>query len=254
MSSAPALKREAVRERGILFSAPMVRALLAGTETQTRRLMKPQPVRYGTACLAWPTAERPGMKMAWADPDPDGNAFARSELRRYCPYGAPGDRLVVKESAWMWCERRPNGKTKTGRDKWHYVPLRAAPVLYCADLAMEPGTSVAHTETGNQWGWRKKIGRFLPKWASRITLEISEVRVQRLQDISEEDAKAEGVERDDFFRDGWRGYGGDCWRDSARESYASLWDSINGPGSWEASPWVWAISFRAMGPPGKVGG
>lgn len=187
-----------LKERPILFSAAMVRALLAGTKTQTRRIAKGDPFFYNP---------------------PRG------------PYGQPGDRLRVKESAWMWCERRPNGNTKTGRQKWLYVPMRGAPIHYAADHSKKPGIDVVSPETGNQWGWRLKIGRFLPAWASRITLEITGVRVERLQDISREDAAAEG----------WNPAVDVC---SPLIWYAALWESINGPGSWALNPWVWVIEFR----------
>jgi hypothetical protein len=198
-------------DRPILMSAPMVRAILAGTKTQTRRIAKPRR--------------------------------SIEPMTDECPYGQPGDRLRVKESAWMWCERRPNGKTKTGRDKWLYVPMREAPIHYAADHPRRPTIDVVSPDTGNVWGWRLKIGRFLPAWASRITLEITAVRVQRLQDISEADALSEGIvpTHDGYgLPDGRHFHAAD-----PRISYWSLWDSINGQGSTESNPWVWAVSFRS---------
>lgn len=156
----------------------------------------------------------------------------------------PGDRLRVKEAAWMWCERRPNGTTKTGRQKWLYVPMRAAGIWYAADHRTKPNISVVSPDTGNEWGWRLKIGRFLPAWASRITLEITGVRVERLQDISEADAQAEGCALEcmtptgDDSGSAIYGPGG----------YLALWESINGPGSWDANPWVWVVEFKVVQP------
>lgn len=154
------------------------------------------------------------------------------------PYGQPGDRLIVKEHVWMWCEKRPNGVTKKGRPKFHYVPMRGALVFYCADYAEKPNGTIVSPRTGNEWGWRKKLGRFMPRWASRITLEVTAVRVERLQDISEEDAKAEGVQPS---------YSPN-FSQSATGAYSVLWESINGAGSWAENPWVWVIEFRRIAP------
>jgi len=200
----------------ILFSGPMVRALQDGSKTQTRRVVK------GTA-LDW-------LEQGFTP------AFVADYQNRHCPYGQPGDRLRVKEAAWMWCERRPNGKTKTGRDKWLYVPMREAPIHYAADHPRRPAVDVVSPDTGNQWGWRLKIGRFLPSWASRITLEVTGVRVERLHDISEADAMAEGVQNS-LHLPGGR---------FAAENYAHLWWTIHGDGSWESNPWVWVVEFKRM--------
>lgn len=211
-----------IRERPILFSAPMVRAILNSSKTQTRRVVKPWTPRPNASAKAVPE------DVAYL---PDFTCY-----RTTCPYGQPGDRLRVKEAAWMWCERRPNGKTKTGRDKWVYVPMREAPIHYAADHPKKPAIDVVSPTTGNTWGWRLKIGRFLPRWASRITLEITEVRVERLQDISDEDSLAEGI-----YPTSTGLYPG-----SPRAAYQKLWEQINGPGSWDANPWVWAVSFKRV--------
>ena len=213
----------------------MVKAILAGTKTQTRRVVKPQPPEW---VKVWNGCN--GLEHFFFDREEDdegGKHWPSYEQGLRCPYGQPGDRLRVKEAAWMWCERRPNGKTPTGRDKWLYVPLRSAPVIYAADHPAKPGTSVVSPDTGNQWGWRLKIGRFLPAWASRITLEVTGVRVERLQDISEADAKAEGCVV-------WP----ECKEPAAINLYRALWDQINGPGSWDANPWVWVVEFKRIKP------
>lgn len=213
-----------MKERPILFSGDMVRAILDGRKTQTRRVVK------------LPTT------LAWSD-EYDGaiqhgdNTFPVDELR--CPYGQSGDRLRVKEAAWMWCERRPNGTTRTGRQKWLYVPMRSAPVYYCTDTPTKPTSIVVSPNTGNEWAWRKKIGRFLPAWASRILLEITNVRVERLNDISEEDALAEGVTFIHPVKPSRASR-------MARDAYADLWESINGAGSWDVNPWVWVVEFKVF--------
>lgn len=195
-------------EKPILFSAPMVRALLDGSKTQTRRIAKPKR--------------------------------SIEPMTDECPYGQPGDRLRVKEAAWMWCERRPNGTTPTGRQKWLYVPMREAQVHYASDHPKKPAVGVVSPDTGNQWGWRLKIGRFIPRWASRIALEVTAVRVERLQDISEADCVAEGC------AGGHGSIPGYPYSATPLEHYESIWRAINGPGSWSLNPWVWAVSFRRI--------
>jgi hypothetical protein len=216
-------------ERPILMSAPMVRAILEGRKTQTRRIVRGNP--HGIHWCPVVVAGYGGWVDDHSRPCP-------------CPYGQRGDRLYVKEHAWMWCEKIPNGTTKKGRAKFKYVPLRCARVFYCADHPEQPAVDVLCEYRGYPWGWRKKLGRFLPRWASRITLETTAVRVERLQDISEADAKAEGVTP--FPADPE----GDCWTDGKHATaYHHLWNEINGwdgASSWDANPWVWVIQFRRL--------
>ena len=234
-----------MKERPILFSAPMVRALLAGIKTQTRRVVKPQPQPNGGVGLQplepYCTSRGDWNWVLAATGHGTGDPFP-------CPYGQPGDRLRVKEAAWMWCERRPNGTTKTGRQKWLYVPMRAAGIWYAADHRTKPNISVVSPDTGNEWGWRLKIGRFLPGWASRITLEVTGVRVERLQDISIEDCKSEGAWGPDksIVDKVAQHFGIDILAANPYLAYRMLWESINGPGSWEANPWVWVVEFKRL--------
>jgi len=219
--------------RPILFSAPMVRALRSGTKTQTRRVinLSDRLGRFDSDGYSSVTDDRI-VKILWTN----------QNIPKVvpCPYGQPGDRLRVKEAAWMWCERRPNGKTATGRDRWWYVPMREAPIHYAADHPSMPMLDVVSPNTVNKWGWRLKIGRFLPAWASRITLENTGVRVERLQDISITDAMAEGVAETNANLRGLE----PCmeWR----YAYEDLWTEINGTGSWAANPWVWVVEFRRI--------
>lgn len=220
-----------MKERPILFKAEMVRAILAGTKTQTRRIVKVQP---GDAHI---------MRYCAGDLAARQIGACRWEGVRV-PQGGPGDRLRVKENAWMWCEKRPNGKTEKGRQKFHYVPLKSAPVRYCVDHPTKPDVDVVSPDTGNVWLWRNKLGRFLPAWASRITLEITAVRVERLTDISASDCLSEGitppwVDRPHLGTDVTA-------REIIRGLYRDLWESINGAGSWAANPWVWVIEFRKV--------
>lgn len=205
-----------MKERPILFSGSMVRAILGGHKTQTRRIVNPQPAFIG-------------------DENNSVLGHTESALDGKCPYGQPGDRLNVKEHTWMWCEKVPNGTTEKGRPKFRYVPMRYAKVFYCADHPEKPTIKVVSEYRGYEWGWRKKIGRFMPRWACRITLEITKVRVERLQDISPADCRAEGMpaENNDV---------------GVRYGYGQLWNQINekrGYG-WAINPWVWVIEFRRI--------
>ena len=201
-------------ERPILFSAPMVRAILAGTKTQTRRVVKPQPAERGDNGGAF-------MEIIPSLLPSRGGLFdvryALDNPRAIrCPYGQPGDRLWVRETFGHF-ERNENFKP-------------GAEVFYRADgncLELEP--------------WRPSI--HMPRWASRITLEITGVRVERLQDISEADAYAEGIQHCDLWGDG-----------TPRGFYRVLWEQINGAGSWDASPWVWVVEFKRMEAVCGVGG
>jgi len=198
------------KERPILFSAPMVRAILDGSKTQTRRVVKMRHV------------------AAWHNGVPS--------LFTSYPYGKPGDRLWVRETFTVvgYDEERDQILGKAGPPDEPWWGIRPA------------GKVSLFSEK-----WRPSL--FMPRWASRINLEVVNVRVERLQDISEDDALAEGA--------GWETTG-DTSRDldrlarmtgitdhgsnlsTRRAHYALLWESINGPGSWNANPWVWAVEFR----------
>lgn len=198
-------------DRPILFSAPMVRALLAGTKTQTRRVVKPQP----TGLLGQLPADSARPEKWWFSGGPP--PFASFE--RACPYGVPGDRLWVRETWRPVHSGDPSQGAQYRADKpdvWNDVTR-----------------------------WRPAIHMF--RWASRLTLTITDVRVERLNDISEADADAECFGGDfpervlpEVFPAREGGWG----HLSIVECYARLWEHINGPGSWAANPWVWAVSFE----------
>ncbi len=205
-----------MKERPILFSAPMVRALLAGAKTQTRRVCK-LDVRAGMPHPEW------------------------ESLLKHCPYGALGDRIWVRE-AWR------------GEMRFDDAPPRDIPAgagIWCE-------ASRQCWEGGPYDGEPGKLrpGMFMPRWASRITLEVTGVRVERLQDISYEDAIAEGVNDPATVPPFPESLGGtETVEQYARRSrypqrsYAALWDEINGvngDGSWHANPWVWVVEFRRL--------
>lgn len=200
-----------MKERPILFSAPMVRALLTGTKTQTRRVAKEFCPEHVGILPGFPNQSN-------------------------SPYGQPGDLLWVRET---WQElydpnsQRTNCHEQTTPPTPHHVIYRAT------DERPEGATCC----------WRPSI--YMRRWMSRITLEIVSVRVELLQDISEADATAEGLEvrrtiAGPFYPDyGWKLKDGSRHDYSnPRESYRTLWESINGPGSWAKNPWVWVIEFK----------
>lgn len=204
-----------MKTRPILFSAPMVRAILSGTKTQTRRAVK---ITHRTPGLA-----------ACLEP-PRGLLVRTNVAAELCPYGQPGDRLWVRET-WAYCVHA----LAAARDE-------DGPFVYAAD-----GTKQYRLCDR----WRPSI--HMPKAASRILLEITAVRVERLQDISDVDATAEGVfELPLQAAEPGRWWTGDVAAGAALHgrtpfgAYRLLWESINNPRSWDANPWVWVIEFTRV--------
>lgn len=222
-----------MRDIPILFQGAMVRANLNGTKTMTRRIAKGMP---------GPGGYRVGGTLI----GPGGRPIKS-------PYGLPGDRLWVRE-AWRVGAKFDNIKPSD-------IPDRSCSVLYAA------GGSASNTSDGWRfddawpgdcpvpWAGKLRPSMFMPRWASRIALEIVDVRVERLQDISEADARAEGCEPIDRGI-WWKNYTYPVGFDgkptkvvgyrTAIESYRSLWEAINGDGSWAANPWVWVVEFRRV--------
>jgi hypothetical protein len=212
----------AVKERPILFSSPMVRAILAGTKTQTRRVIPDAPDGATSAGVIESSTADNGL-WSWLSGDPkDADTWVAVGENWRCPYGIPGDRLWVRET---WKENIPPSG-------WIY---RA--------------TDAAGLDPRDERPWRPSI--FMPRAASRITLEVTEVRVLRLQEISEPDALAEGFVRGHATGRVALEHGGfhigPVWP-NARAAYEECWDDLNlkrGYG-WATNPWVWAITFRRV--------
>lgn len=231
-------------ERPILFSAPMVRALLEGRKTQTRRLVKlrgaesieERPVGPDddvSHCQPWP----------WSPQHDDWLA---------CPYGRNGDRLWVRET---WASLQPTTNAATAANHLDRVVVRPeddeqVALWYRADGEM-PVAEQLFSDDDDGIRWRPSI--HMPRWASRITLEVTGVRVERLQAISEEDAKAEGVTPYTslglYQRIPGPGFNGALLADQPhRLPFADLWRDIDGPESWAANLWVWVVSFKRATP------
>lgn len=227
-----------MRERPLLLNSDMVRAVLNGSKTQTRRIMTPQPAddihRH-----VFPNRDVQG----WLSSLKHKHGPTTAHI---CPFGAVGDRLWVRET-------------------WSDVNLEGtSAVAYRADGGLRGLTNdnddgdeddprlekysfanwYPDLISGAEGIWRPSI--HMPRWASRITLDITGVRVERMYDISEDDARAEGVEQ---LRGGfWRHYqpGWTQHQLSARGSFVTLWKSIYGDESWQANPWVWVIEFKRV--------
>jgi hypothetical protein len=207
-------------EHPIIFSGESIKAILEGRKTMTRRVIKPQPYLYEN--LAPVIGEhivlgtdyyweyKPGIAMSIHDAVKMGK----------CPYGIPGDHLWVKETL-----------------KKGHVTIGMG---FGKDVVVYQANNHYHPEFF--WKWKKNTlsARFMPRWASRITLEIINIRVERVQEISRNDALAEGIEINPSLRD--LGYS------EGRTEFKHLWDSINAKRGcgWDKNPWVWCISFRRL--------
>ncbi|MBV2182060.1 MAG: hypothetical protein KUL86_12625 [Castellaniella sp.] len=208
-----------MRERPILFSGPMVRAILSGQKTQTRRVAK-----------------------EFAGRDDLDAILRRFPNQNGCPYGQPGDRLWVREATIKVEDHGYEGPV--------YVESDEGRACLDGGLAPDPDDCVEV----EPYELRIRPSIHMPRSYCRIVLEIVSVRVERLQDINDADAQAEGVEGH-YVEDGW------YWRNyllsdadaavspmltSAEDSFRSLWESINGAGAWDTNPWVWAVEFRRI--------
>lgn len=275
---------EAVKDRPILFSAPMVKAILAGRKTQTRRMLQHQPHQRSDGTWSIFVGKRLGSltyetnqlihRQLTKDKKTLLAEFTESMgltewLSPRCPYGRPGERLWVRET-WR-CSGGPD--------------LRM--IAYDAEGVGGDGCdsigrkvlSLTYEETVGRYGTHKHPSIHMPRWASRLTLEVTSVRVERLHEITEADALAEGSQPSKS----WSGYlivddqglssqigenyvhgipkVGDDWHGrkvthvqhqpsldsfTARDNFRSLWHQINGSKSWDANPWVWVVSFKRI--------
>jgi hypothetical protein len=249
----------------------MVRAILEGRKSQTRRTVKPQPPARNDMV----NAAYCGHPNLWL---PNGSIGADTPSEWKCPYGQPGDRLWVRET-WRYADWTEDGypwieyqadSAKSLRDSQLPPEWSERVIDIWAMLSEEENFAIDGRAADRKW--RPSI--HMPRWASRITLEVTGVRVERLQGISNEEAQAEGC----FFTDYGRrcGHSGNGWTEvgtcpspdahhpqnngwmwdktsgpdeclsAARWAFANLWESINGAGSWDANPWVWVVAFKRV--------
>lgn len=242
-----------MKEAGLMFKAPLVRAILSGQKTQTRRIAK--DVRHPDLGNWY----APGALVLEGEP--------QHVIHRACPWGQPGDRIYVRDTFWAWGRWETRFSQAKGRDEWNFVDmtLQAGRVHEFLDPLL--GKLRRRGQTGPGPTWWKRPGILMPKAAARIWLEITGVRVERLQAISEQDAEAEGCERLDYERhervrdlcpkcggtrlhDALGSNGGvihdvDCLEcDTYVKRFRHLWESTGG--DWSANPWVWVIDFKRI--------
>lgn len=221
-------------DRPILFTGVMVRALLAGRKTQTRRVIAPQPPE-GHERHGWYSAPLYGFTNT---DSPSENWFTVRVA------AMPGDRFYVCETHFRFGHWEPKGtaKTKTGKQKWHFVE-DSSEVLFNQPSEFRRGMHNADPYTS---AWHKRSARFMFKKHSRLTLEVKNVKVERLQAISADDARAEGLQKlpatGRYVVEKGDQYFGRASH-NPREVFEMLWDWVYGDGAWEANPWVIAYTF-----------
>lgn len=233
------------RERGILFSAPMVKALLAGTKTQTRRAVKPQPVS-GQGMV---NAAYCGYPNLWLR---DGHCDITDPTKEWrCPFGQVGDRLWVRESGARLPMRCPEDPDQPFIFR-HDVPATEDIGHYWVQRTRRTGASYSTDCTRAQFlkgaGAKVVPSIHMPRWASRITLEITGVRVEHLGQISDADCWAEGAiaraRPDEFSVHSVLGVDGKTYL-SPRGAFHDLWTSTGG--TWHTALWTWVVEFRVLG-------
>lgn len=215
-----------MKERGMIFNSEMVRAILSNRKTQTRRIMKVQPEsnQLGLLLITDSTKRSDIGKYHWAESNATGN-HVRSKLFS-CPFGAVGDRIWVRET-WSsdFANYYPNDRVWYAADNNRRLDIEVVDGVR--------GIYSPESDVHVPFRWQPSI--HMPRWASRILLEITNVRVERLKSISDGDAIREGCSTADMMS-------GDCVADV----FARLWASIYGSDSWNANPWVWVIEFERV--------
>jgi hypothetical protein len=216
-----------MKERPIIFSGPMVRAILADRKTQTRRIIKPQPDTSTPGYWAW--SPRGGVSVGLAG------------APVYCRYGMPGDRLWIRET---WALVRPSSLSECGRyvegwEEWDGELPDALPSGWRVVYAAEPGWETDFDDRG--FRWRSPL--FAKRWASRLTVEIDRVRIERVQDAEDRDIEAEGIRVNEVAE-----FTGIPWSSipDMHTAWRYGWEHIHGLGSFDSNPWVFAITFRRV--------
>ena len=199
-----------MKERPILFSTSMVKAILEGRKTQTRRFVNPQPTFSENTGFHW-KGYMYGIGSNYAE-------TVSNFVNTSCPFGKVGDRLWVRES---WYQKGTVGRSYPDDDEYQFFGHKQA-------------AYVANGDAPKDWTFRKRPSIHMPRWACRLVLEITNIRVELLNDITKDDAVAEGMVADDDY----------C----AEEYFSKLWNEINGwdKKGWNANPWVWVVEFKVI--------
>ena len=212
------------KERPIIFSGEMVRAILDGRKTMTRRVVK-----CGVSADCESFINVGGDHWAQMFRAEDGEMYPKC-WSDPCPFGQKGDRLWLKESWQVWTEFNS-----------------VAPDGLLEAMGGVAYPDVNYLANGNKWDARVRSPIHMPRWASRITLEITDVRVERLNEISEGDASKEGVERIEHGPHEVGSVPVHPFTSSYRDAFVALWNKINGKKHpWNLNPWVWKISFKKL--------
>jgi hypothetical protein len=234
-----------MKERPILFQGAMVRALLDGSKTQTRRVVKDLP--------PWEITEicsDAGGTGKWMPngPSPSGRGMSAGHWRD-CPYGRPGDRLWVRETFLAYGRWETRYSEKKKRDEWHFIDMTLECDRIYQYAADNPDVPLAKGRGGTP-GWWTRPAIFMPRHACRIQRDIVSVRAERLNDCNAADAMAEGCTKNHngYYWGGPHPVSGTKQMATARKAYCDLWESINGAGSWDVNPFVWAITFKRVTP------
>ena len=226
-----------MKQTSVIFTAPLPQKILEGIKTQTRRVVTERLLAkysdYDDYCSQVTPGDIPFQRE-----------FEKEFYGARCKYGKPGDQLWVKETFFAWGRWEARFSEKKKRDEWHFV-----------DLTIQCGESYKYADCppekiksgkGGQVGWWKRPSIFMPRLASRILLEITALRVERLNSISDEDAITEGAKADpcDHARRTCDEIG--CYGPTAKNDFQFIWDSIHGEGAWLKNPWVWCITFKVI--------
>lgn len=218
-----------VKERGMIFNGGMVRAILDGRKTQTRHALTPRHLKMIEAASL--------IGECYPLESGADHENSQSYYREWCPFGIVGDRIWVRETYQgpLFDYEQMEAYLEDG-SKFEKPEF----CVYKADG--KPAPEFFDADDNLHCRWRPSI--HMPRWASRITLEITGVRVERLNDISDEDAKAEGVPKSHKFPDTYLTPKGDFA--DADIAFQRLWESIHGEENWQANPWVWVIEFKRI--------
>lgn len=222
-----------MKERPLLMTPENAQKVFDGVKTQTRRIIMPQPedVGYRKNCLVQPFC--PGTEWPLAYSEKRGSHWSKSEPL-VCPYGFVGGQCWIQEPHYLFGHWERSLTKVSGRSTWRFLCKRSHGVRFPDN----PPAEVKKTRT--ERGWFRRHGMHMPRWACRTVVELTEIKVGGVQDITPDDIQAEGVDcnrLDGGFDDG-----------VAFGNFILLWDSINGPGAWQRNPWVWALTMRRMKP------